>query len=182
MMTPTTPAHREASPASTGTPAVQIGELLPCHWPEVADIFRQGLATGNATFETEVPSWECWDASHLHGHRFVALRDDKAIGWTAASPVSDRCVYTGVVEDSVYVAEQARGQAVGLALVGRLVESTEQAGIWTVQARVLAGNRASLVVHERAGFRVVGVRERHGKLSGVWHDVVLLERRSKTVG
>jgi phosphinothricin acetyltransferase len=148
----------------------------------VAEVFREGLATGLATFETEVPPWEHWDSSHLATHRFVAVREGEVIGWAAATPVLNRCAGPGVVEDSVYVAERAQGQGVGLLLLTRLVASTEEASIWTVQAQVLAENKPSLRLHERAGFRVVGVRERFNKLNGAWHDVVLLERRSDAVG
>jgi phosphinothricin acetyltransferase len=155
--------------------------LRPEHWPEVARIYAEGIATGNATFETEVPSWEQWDRAHLDRHRFVAVRDGAVFGWTAVGPVSDRCVYGGVVENSVYVAEQTRGEGVGLALLERLAASTEAAGIWTIQTGIFPENVASVRLHERAGFEVVGRRKRLGKLRGVWRDVLLLERRSDLV-
>lgn len=158
-----------------------VSALRPEHWPEVARIYEEGIATGNATFETEVPSWEQWDRAHLDRHRFVAVRDGAVFGWTAVSPVSDRCVYGGVVENSVYVAEQARGEGVGLALLERLAASTEAAGIWTIQTGIFPENVASVRLHERAGFEVVGRRKRLGKLRGVWRDVLLLERRSDLV-
>jgi len=160
---------------------VTIGDLRPEHWPEVAQIYGEGIATGNATFETEVPSWERWDASHLAEHRFVGLRDGRVVGWAAVSRVSDRCVYGGVVENSVYVAERARGTGVGRLLLERLVVSTEAAGIWTIQTGVFPENEASLRLHERVGFEVVGRRQRLGKLNGAWRDVLLLERRSTVV-
>jgi phosphinothricin acetyltransferase len=160
---------------------VTIGELRPEHWPEVARIYTDGIATGNATFETEVPDWEHWDASHLPEHRFVALRDGRVVGWVAVSPVSDRCVYGGVVENSVYVDEQARGLGVGRLLLERLIASTERAGIWTIQTGIFPENEASLRLHARVGFEVVGRRQRLGKLHGVWRDVLLLERRSSVV-
>lgn len=160
----------------------EVTALRPGHWPGVADVFRQGMATGVASFETAVPPWEDWDSGHLAAHRFVAVRGTDVIGWAAATPVINRCAGPGVVEDSVYVAEGAQRQGVGLLLLGRLVASTEEAGIWTVQAQVLAENKPSLALHERAGFRVVGTRERFNKLNGTWHDVVLLERRSGAVG
>lgn len=163
------------------TQPVTIADLRPEHWPEVARIYAEGIATGAATFETEVPSWARWDESHLAEHRFVALRDGVVVGWVAVAPVSDRCVYGGVVENSVYVAEGARGLGVGRLLLERLVASTEAAGIWTVQTGVFPENEASLRVHERAGFEVVGRRKRLGKLRGVWRDVLLLERRSALV-
>lgn len=164
------------------SPPVVIDDLRPQHWPEVARIYADGIATGNATFETEVPSWEQWHASHLPEHRFVALRDRAVVGWVAVSSVSDRCVYAGVVENSVYVDEQVRGQRVGRLLLDRLIASTEAAGIWTIQTGIFPENEASPRLHEQVGFEVVGRRKRLGKLHGVWRDVLLLERRSNTVG
>jgi L-amino acid N-acyltransferase YncA len=163
------------------TPAVAIDDLRPEHWPGVARIYGEGIATGNATFETEVPTWEQWDAAHLARHRFVAVQDGVVVGWVAASPVSDRCAYSGVVENSVYVAAEARGRGIGLLLLERLAASTEADGIWTIQTGIFPENAASVRLHERAGFRVVGRRERLGNLEGEWRDVLLLERRSATV-
>ncbi len=163
-------------------PAVAIEPLQPEHWQAVARIYAQGIATGNATFETEVPSWERWDASHLPDQRLVVLRAGELVGWAALSPVSDRCVYGGVAEESVYVAEEARGQGVGRALLEALVESSEAAGIWTIETGIFPENEASVRLHERVGFRVVGVRKRLGKHHGVWRDVLLLERRSPRIG
>jgi phosphinothricin acetyltransferase len=161
--------------------AVVIEELRPEHWDDVARVYAEGIATGEATFETEVPSWERWDAAHLPAHRFVAVLDGRVVGWVAVVPVSDRCVYGGVVENSVYVGAEARGRGVGRALLEALVASTEAAGVWTIQTGIFPENAASLRVHERAGFRVVGRRERLGKLNGAWRDVLLLERRSTVV-
>ena len=144
-------------------------------------IYAEGIATCDATFETEVPSWERWDAAHVREHRFVALRDGEVVGWVAAGAVSDRCVYAGVVEHSVYVAEAARGLGVGRALLEVLIASTEAAGIWTIQSGVFPENSASLRLHERLGFEVVGRRRRIGKLAGVWRDVIAIERRSPVV-
>jgi L-amino acid N-acyltransferase YncA len=163
-------------------PPIGTIELRPEHWPEVARIYAEGIATGNATFETEVPSWQQWDSSHLPDHRFVAVHDGEVVGWVAASAVSDRCVYAGVVEHSLYVAANARGQGVGLRLLERLVSATEAAGIWTIQTGIFPENEASVRLHERVGFEVVGRRRRIGKHAGVWRDVLLLERRSATVG
>ena len=157
---------------------VTITALEPEHWPEVARVYAEGIATGNATFETEVPAWEGWNSSHLAEHRFVAVRDGSVVGWVAASPVSDRCVYAGVVEHSVYVAARERGQGIGAMLLERLVASTEAAGIWTIQTGIFPENEGSLRLHERVGFRLVGRRERLGKHDGVWRDVLMLERRS----
>jgi L-amino acid N-acyltransferase YncA len=128
-----------------------------------------------------VPSWDEWNVSHLADHRLVACPAGDVVGWAALSPVSGRCVYAGVAEDSVYVATQAQGQGVGRTLLDTLVGSAERAGIWTVQAGVFPENAASIALHERCGFRIVGVRERLGQLHGVWRDVVLLERRSGRV-
>jgi phosphinothricin acetyltransferase len=151
------------------------------HWRDVARIYAEGIATGNATLETEVPEWDAWDADHLVEHRFVALDEGRVAGWAAVSPVSGRCVYGGVVEVSVYVAADARGRGVGRALLERLVESTEQAGIWTIEAGILPENEASVRLHKQLGFELVGRRKRLGKLHGVWRDVLLLERRSPIV-
>jgi phosphinothricin acetyltransferase len=158
-----------------------IEDLRPEHWPEVARIYADGIATGNATFETEVPGWEHWDRSHHPKHRFVALRLGDVVGWVAVSSVSDRCVYGGVVENSVYVDESVRGQGVGRLLLERLIASTEAAGIWTIQNGIFPENEASLRLHERVGFEVVGRRKRLGRLHGAWRDVLLLERRSTVV-
>ncbi|MFL6130422.1 MAG: GNAT family N-acetyltransferase [Mycobacteriales bacterium] len=151
-------------------------------WASVRAIYAEGIATGHATFETEVPAWPRWDAGHLPEHRLVAVSGGWVVGWAAVSPVSDRCAYAGVVEHSVYVAEQARGRGVGRLLLAALVESTERAGIWTIQTGVFPENAASLALHRAAGFRVVGVRERPGRLHGRWRDVVAMERRSARAG
>jgi phosphinothricin acetyltransferase len=160
---------------------VEIEPLVPEHWPEVARIYAEGISTGTATFETEVPSWEHWDAAHLGRHRFAAVVDDVVVGFAAVSSVSDRCVYGGVVENTVYVAESEQGHGVGRLLLERLIESTEQDGIWTIQSGIFPENEASLRLHERVGFRVVGRRSRLGQLHGVWRDVLLVERRSEAI-
>jgi phosphinothricin acetyltransferase len=148
----------------------------------VLDVFDEGMRAGNATFETRVPEWDEWDARHSAEHRFVALDDaGDVLGWAAVGPVSSRAAYAGVVELSVYVAGRAQGRGVGGALVRAVVASTESGGIWTVQSGVFRENSASLALHERHGFRVVGVRERIGRRDGRWRDVVLLERRSPVV-
>jgi len=151
-------------------------------WPEVVEIYRQGMLTGNATLETEVPSWEKWNAAHLSACRLVARQEGRILGWGALTPVSGRCVYAGVAEVSVYVATGAWHRGIGTALLQALIEASEQEGIWTLQSGILAENEASLALHEHCGFRVVGRRERLGQLNGVWRDVVLLERRSQVVG
>jgi phosphinothricin acetyltransferase len=156
--------------------------LQPEHWDAVAAIYHEGIATHNATFETEPPTWEAWDAGHLKDCRFVALRDGVVVGWAALTPVSGRCVYAGVAEVSVYVAAAARGQGIGRLLLSALVEASEAAGLWTLQAGIFPENAASLAIHAICGFREVGRRERIGQMNGVWRDVVLLERRSERVG
>jgi phosphinothricin acetyltransferase len=156
---------------------VEIVRMLPEHWEAVSRIYAEGIATGLATFETEVPAWEDWDAAHLADLRLVALVDRKVVGWSALSRVSSRRVYSGVTECSVYVAGTERGGGIGGALLGELVRRSEEAGIWTIQASIFPENTASLAVHERAGFRVVGTRERVARLDGAWRDIVLMERR-----
>ena len=157
------------------------------HWPEVERIYAAGIATGHATFESEPPSWEQFDAVKLPGQRLVALEEGRVIGWAAASGVSDRCVYAGVAEQSVYVDPAASGRGVGRLLLDALVASTEAAGIWTLQSGVFPENSASLAVHRSAGFRVIGTRERvgrmgYGPMAGRWRDVVFIERRSDRAG
>lgn len=160
-----------------------IQALRPEDWPDVRAIFAEGIATGTATFETEAPDWDEWDRFHLRHSRLVARSDDGRIaGWAALSPVSDRCAYGGVGEVSVYVGADSRGRGLGKALLEALVLASEAAGVWTLQAGMFEENAASIALHERCGFRVVGVRERLGALHGVWHDVVLMERRSPSVG
>jgi L-amino acid N-acyltransferase YncA len=165
-------------------PTITVDELTAGDWPAVSAIYAEGMATRNATFETEVPSWEAWDASHLADHRLVVRAcgsEPQTLAWAALSPVSSRCVYRGVVESSIYVAHGARGQGVGRRLLTALVESAEAGGIWTIEAGVFPENIASLRLHVACGFRVVGIRERIGQLDGTWRDVVLLERRNKEI-
>lgn len=162
---------------------IEIAAMTADHWPEVADIYRQGIETGLATFETEVPGWEEWDKSHLPHCRLIALdKKRKILGWGGLSPVSDRCVYGGVAEVSIYVSEAARGRRVGTKLLSKLVKVSETNGIWTLQAGIFAENKASIKLHEKCGFRIVGRREKLGQLHGEWKDVILMERRSERVG
>jgi L-amino acid N-acyltransferase YncA len=144
----------------------------------VKAIYEQGIAGGDATFESEAPSWDEWNRSHLEGHRVVALEDGEVVGWAALAPVSERCVYGGVTEDSVYVADDLQGRGIGRALLTELVARAERDGIWTIQAGIFPENEASIELHRRCGFRVVGIRERLGQHHGAWRDVVLMERRS----
>ena len=145
------------------------------------EIYEQGVAGRNATFETEAPDWGAWNRSHLGGHRLVAVQDERVLGWGALSPVSERCVYQGVAEDSVYVDSAAQGRGVGKALLERLIADAERAGIWTIQTGVFPENEASAALHLRCGFRLVGIRERLGRLDGEWRDVLFLERRSERI-
>jgi phosphinothricin acetyltransferase len=156
---------------------VLVRPFDPTDYPAVAAVFAEGIATGQATFETTVPSWEEWDAAHLPAHRFVAEEDGDVVGWVAVVPYSRRAVYRGVGEESVYVAARARGRGIGRALLEAVIESARAGGLWTLQAGVFPDNVASLELHRRLGFREVGVRERIGQLDGVWRDVVLLELR-----
>jgi L-amino acid N-acyltransferase YncA len=161
---------------------MRIVPMTDEHADAVLDVYAEGLATRSATFETTVPDWATWDAAHLPTARLVAVDGGRVLGWVAASPTSSRCVYAGVVEVSLYVAAGARGRGVGTALLGAFVGATEAAGIWTVRAGIFPENTASLALHARHGFRVVGTQERVGRLDGAWKDVVLLERRSSVVG
>ena len=161
-----------------GEVSVRIRPLSESHWPAVKAIFEQGIAGGQATFETESPPWVAWDASHLEGHRMVVLQDAEVVGWAALAPVSERRCYAGVAEDSVYVADSAQGRGIGRTLLEQLIAGAEADGFWTIQAGIFPENVASVELHMRCGFRVVGLRERIGQLHGVWRDVVLMERRS----
>ena len=161
--------------------ALQIRDLRPGDWPEVAGIYAAGVGTRNATFETVVPSWEEWDARHLARPRLVGVEEGAVVAWAALSPVSTRECYAGVAEDSVYVAAGWQGQGVGRALLKELVARSEAEGLWTLQTSIFPENRASLALHQRCGFRVVGVRERIAQLDGVWRDTLLLERRAGAV-
>jgi L-amino acid N-acyltransferase YncA len=161
---------------------MQISDLLPEHWPAVKTIYEQGIATGQATFQTNAPTWEEWTSSHLEHSRLVAMEDGLVIGWAALTPVSGRCVYAGVAEVSVYIAPDHRGRQIGQALLQALIDSSEQQQLWTLQAGIFPENQASVHIHEKHGFRVVGYREKIGQHYGIWRDTVLLERRSKKVG
>jgi L-amino acid N-acyltransferase YncA len=156
---------------------VSIRKLGADDWPEVAAIYAEGIADRLATFETELPAWEEWDAAHLAEHRLVAELDGAVVGWVALTPYSRRAVYRGVADESVYVAASARGRGVGRALLTAAIESARAGGLWTLQAGVFPENSPSLALHRSLGFREVGVRERIGRLDGVWRDVVLLELR-----
>ena len=158
--------------------AVRVEPMTAAHATAVLAIYQAGIDEGNATFETRAPGWEAFTAAHLPAHRFVATVAGQVTGWVAASAVSGRCVYAGVVEHSVYVDPAARGQGTGRRLLDALITSAEAAGIWTIQSGIFPENTASLALHRATGFRVVGTRERMGQHRGRWRDVVLIERRS----
>jgi phosphinothricin acetyltransferase len=158
---------------------MEIRGMRPEDWPAVRAIYEQGIATRQATFETAAPAWEAWDEGHLGAPRVVVEDDGEVLGWAALSPVSRRACYAGVTEGSVYVAKHARGRGLGRALLERLCADADAAGIWTIQTSIFPENAASIALHERCGFRVVGTRERIAQLDGVWRDTVLLERRAE---
>lgn len=160
---------------------MEIRNLLAKDWEQVKTIYEKGISTGNATFQTSAPSWEDWDGSHLTTCRIVAESNNAIIGWAALTPVSSRCVYAGVAEVSVYVDPQNSGKGIGILLLNELVHLSEAEGIWTLQAGIFPENIASLRIHEKAGFRILGVREKIGKQNGIWRDTVLLERRSSLI-
>jgi L-amino acid N-acyltransferase YncA len=160
---------------------INITAMSEKHWLVVREIYAQGIATRNATFETVVPEWSEWDGRHLPVCRLVALCGDEVVGWAALSGVSSRQVYRGVAEVSVYVAADAQGQGIGSALLAALIAESERNGIWTLQAGILAENAASIHMHEKGGFRVVGRREKIGQLDGQWRNTVLMERRSPSI-
>ncbi|MDT0443050.1 GNAT family N-acetyltransferase [Streptomyces johnsoniae] len=171
---------RDTSTAGSATAAV--GPMRPDHAPHVLAIYQAGIDEGNATFETAVPSWSAFDRAKLPDHRFVALgADGRVAGWVAVSRVSPRAAYAGVVEHSVYVHPAARGQGIARALLDALITSTEAAGIWTIQSGIFPENTASLALHTRVGFRVIGTRERVGRHHGRWRNVTLIERRSPAI-
>jgi phosphinothricin acetyltransferase len=162
---------------------VRIEPMTAADWPDVRAIYEAGIATGHATFQTEAPEWDAWDRGHLAACRLVARTDEGlTVGWAALSPVSARPVYAGVAEVSVYVADGSRGLGVGRMLLEALIRAAEADGRWTLQAGIFPENAASVRLHERCGFRVVGRRERIGRHHGLWRDVLLLERRSLTIG
>jgi L-amino acid N-acyltransferase YncA len=161
---------------------MNIEKLTEKHWPEVRAIYAGGIATGNAHFSSVIPDWDEWDKSHIKNCRLVAVENGKVLGWAALTAISDRCVFAGVAEVSVYVAESSRGKGVGKKLLNDLVKLSEENNLWTLESRIFSENLASLKIHQENGFRVIGTRERIGKLNGVWRDTVLLERRSDKTG
>ena len=161
---------------------ITITTMLPQHWEAVKTIYEEGIATGNATFQTAAPGWQEWDNTHLKNCRIVAEENNEVLGWAALTPVSSRCVYAGVAEVSVYVAAKARGKNIGSMLLQELINQSEQNGIWTLQSGIFPENKASISMHEKNGFRIIGYRERIGKMGNVWRDNISLERRSNKIG
>jgi len=160
-----------------------IDKMSEKDWNEVASIYLEGIKTGKATFQSDIPTWEQWNASHVTSCRLVVRLEDKIAGWAALSPTSSRCVYAGVAEVSVYVGEEYRGMGIGKALLEKIIELSEEEGFWTLQSGIIKENHSSALLHEKCGFREIGYREKVGKMpTGIWHDVVLMERRSKKVG
>ncbi|MEA2446338.1 MAG: hypothetical protein QOJ12_3634 [Thermoleophilales bacterium] len=161
---------------------IEIRNLTADDWDAVRSIYLDGITTGQATFETQAPSWADWNCAHMPAPRLVATAEGRVLGWAALSPVSSRAAYAGVAEISVYVATDVRGKRVGRALLCALVAESEKNAIWTLQASIFPENIASIAIHKACGFGVVGRRERIGKINGVWRDTVLMERRSKLAG
>lgn len=161
---------------------MEIIQMKPDHWPQVKAIYENGIATGHATFQTSAPEWEEWNSAHVKSCRLVAIENDKILGWAALTAVSGRCVYAGVAEVSVYVDEKARGKGIGSALLYELIRESEEHNFWTIQAGIFPENMDSIKIHQSAGFRIIGTREKIGQMNGIWRDTILLERRSTTVG
>ncbi|MEM7484227.1 MAG: N-acetyltransferase family protein [Bacteroidota bacterium] len=161
---------------------MQIREMKPSDWSQVAQIYMQGIATGFATFEQKVPDYAIWDKAHVKECRLVAENTNSILGWAALSPVSSRCVYGGVGEVSVYVSENGRGKGIGKLLLEHLIIESEKEGFWTLQSGIFPENEASITLHKKVGFRYIGNRERVGKIKGIWKDNLLFEKRSKIVG
>jgi L-amino acid N-acyltransferase YncA len=161
---------------------MKIELLTKKHWTEVKAIYESGIATGNANFTHSVPEWEKWDNAHVKNCRLIAIENDKVLGWAALTAVSDNCMFTGVAEVSVYVAENWRGKGIGKQLLKELAKLSEENNFWTLESRIFSENLASIKIHEENGFRIVGSRERIGQLNGIWRDTLLLERRSIKVG
>jgi len=164
------------------TMTITIRPMAAIDWNAVSNIYSEGISTGFATFEKEIPSYEAWDSAHMKTCRLVAHQDNQILGWAALSPVSSRCVYGGVGEVSVYVGQNSRGMGVGQKLMKALIAESEKEGLWTLQSGIFPENKASIKLHEQVGFRMIGKRERVGKLDGTWKDNVLFERRSSIVG
>ena len=162
--------------------SVRFRQFEKSDFPAVKIIYQQGIDTGNATFQTVAKDWNDWDASLIPECRIVAVENEKVIGWAGLSSVSNRCVYAGIAEVTVYVANDAAGKGIGKKLLEKLVEVSEEQGYWTLQAGIFPENESSIAIHKKNGFRIVGAREKFGKMGDRWRDIVLLERRSSRVG
>ncbi|GIM29298.1 phosphinothricin N-acetyltransferase [Clostridium polyendosporum] len=161
----------------------KIEEMKSSDWEQVANIYLDGIKTGKATFQTEVPTWKDWNNAHINLCRLVARSNNSVLGWAALSPTSSRCVYVGVAEVSIYIDEKHKGQGIGKSLLQNLITLSEENGFWTLESGIIRENTASIALHKKCGFREIGVREKVAKMgSGMWHDVVLMERRSRKVG
>jgi L-amino acid N-acyltransferase YncA len=152
------------------------------NFDQVAEIYKQGIETGLATFQNDIPDWDSWDKSHLSNCRIAVFENNQMAGWASLSPVSGRCVYAGVAEVSVYIAAGQRGKGVGSLLLNQLIDQSEKAGFWTLQSGIFSENIASIKLHEKCGFRQIGYREKIGRKNGIWKDNIIMERRSKIVG
>ncbi len=161
---------------------MNIEKLTEKYWPEVKAIYVSGVATGNANFSHNIPDWDAWDKTHVKNCRLAAIENGRVLGWAALTAISDHCVFAGVAEVSVYIADGFRGKGIGKKLLSELVKLSEENDLWTLESRVFTENLASIKIHEENGFRIVGSRERIGQLNGVWRDTLLLERRSVKVG
>lgn len=162
-------------------PITQIQNFTREDWPIISSIYQEGLKTGMATFETKIPSWDQWDANHIKSCRLKALKDNYLVGWAALSPTSKRTVYKGVAEVSIYITSKHQNSGIGKLLLSRLIEDSEKEGFWTLQASIFSNNVASIALHQSQGFRLIGYREKVGKLNGVWYNNTILERRSKII-
>ncbi len=160
---------------------ITIDIMLPEHWPKVSKIYKEGILTGMATFEKEIPGWEDWNNDHLKACRLIATINGDIVGWAALSPVSSRCVYGGIGEVSVYVSQEFRGNHIGEILLRKLIADSEKNELWTIQSGIFPENIASIKLHEKVGFRKIGYREKIGELDGIWKDNILFERRSKLI-
>lgn len=161
---------------------MEITAIVKEHYPNISRIYKEGIETGHATFETTVPEWEDWDKSKLKHSRLAAIVDDTVVGWAALSPVNNRCVYGGVAEVSIYISNMHKGKGIGTALISKLIDDSEANGIWTLQSGMFPENEATVALHQRFDFRLVGYREKIGKLGNTWRDTIIMERRSKTIG
>ncbi len=160
---------------------LQIAYFTETDWPKIATIYKEGIDTGIATFETKIPNWQSWDASHIKSCRFKAILEGEIVGWAALSPTSKRSVYKGVAEVSIYITSSHRNLGIGKLLLSTLITTSEQEGFWTLQAGIFSNNKGSIALHKSLGFREIGFREKIGKLNDIWYDNTILERRSKTI-